>query len=83
MCPERLRREFHDAVEPSFGSFWVRVEVREEMKELFGGPVCRFRQHEFRSIDGDEDFLLIALDDEEVISEIGKEEEFPATFLNF
>lgn len=53
------------------------------MKELFGGPVCRFRQHEFRSIDGDEDFLLIALDDEEVISEIGKEEEFPATFLNF
>ena len=47
------------------------------MKELFG--LCGLRQHEFLSIDGDEDFLLIALDDEEVISEIGKEEEFPVT----
>eukprot|EP00434_Breviolum_minutum_P013197 symbB.v1.2.011632.t1/scaffold740.1/size166498/12 len=59
------RRQFHNA-------------VREQLVELLTGPICAFRSHEFRSIDGDELFLLIALDNYEVINEVGKEEEFPA-----
>lgn len=62
------RREFHNV-------------VREQLVELLSGPICAFRSHEFRSIDGDEQFLLIALDNPEVIKEVAKEEEFPAMLL--
>jgi len=52
--------------------------VLKELVDLFEGPACGFRVGQFPSIDQDELFLTVALDDEEVMEAIGQEEEFPA-----
>jgi len=58
-------RQFHQA-------------VLDELVKILTGPWCGFEVGKYRTIDEDELFLLVSLEDEEAIKAIAEKEEFPA-----
>ncbi|CAE7938313.1 Ano1 [Symbiodinium necroappetens] len=52
--------------------------VLDELVKILTGPWCGFEVGKYRTIDEDELFLLVSLEDEEAIKAIAEKEEFPA-----
>mmetsp|Transcript_34620 Transcript_34620/g.62776 ORF Transcript_34620/g.62776 Transcript_34620/m.62776 type:complete len:728 (-) Transcript_34620:116-2299(-) len=67
-----------DALKSSMTRKEFNHAVFQEVVQIFAGPLCGFNLDELVSIDEDEMFLLLSLQNDEAIGELGEAEEFRA-----